>query len=254
MTMGSPQPGVFASHEPIAKCILEHNPNLSRIFSGGYRLSSSSPFPEKNPFPAALLDAIACYHYLLHEMGYKAENIIVGGDSAGGFLALALTRYLVVNRLPELPTHGGLLLLSPSTEWHSTQGTGPGSSTERNDKSDVCRVIYESGYTLRSLAGTLDIDEVLASPWFSPGSLRLPKDVADNLFIGFPKTFIHVGDAEVHLDATRVLRNRFVKAIGEDNVRYMEHVDVTHDVLAIIVFEPERTEISKEICAWIKSL
>ena len=207
MTMGTPQPGALGSSEPVVNCILEHSPNLSRIFNGGYRLSASSPLPARNPFPAALLDAVACYHYLVHDMGFKPENIIVGGDSAGGFLALALTRYLVVNNLPELPLHGGLLLLSPSTEWYPTHDVGPGSSMERNDKSDVCRLIYEAGYTLRSLAGTLDIDEALASPWFSPASLKLPKDVVENLFIGFPKTFIHVGEAEVHLDATTTVHD-----------------------------------------------
>ena len=51
----------------------------------------------RNPFPAALLDAISCHHYLLHDMGFQAQDIILGGDSAGGFLAVALARNLVLS-------------------------------------------------------------------------------------------------------------------------------------------------------------
>lgn len=43
-----------------------------------------------DPFPAALEDALAGYQALLNK-GYKAEDIIFAGDSAGGNLAVALT-------------------------------------------------------------------------------------------------------------------------------------------------------------------
>ncbi len=48
-----------------------------------YRLA-----PE-NPFPAALDDSVAVYSWLL-KSGYKPENILVAGESAGGGLCLAL--------------------------------------------------------------------------------------------------------------------------------------------------------------------
>jgi epsilon-lactone hydrolase len=48
-----------------------------------YRLA-----PE-NPFPAALDDSVAVYNWLLAS-GYKSENILVAGESAGGGLCLAL--------------------------------------------------------------------------------------------------------------------------------------------------------------------
>lgn len=254
MTMGSPQPDAFGSNEFVVKGILNNCPRITRVLNGGYRLSSSAPFPPRNPFPAALLDAIACYHYLLHDLGFRAEDIIIGGDSAGGFLATALVRYLALSRLPALPVAGGLLLLSTVAEWCPTRDVGPGSSMQRNENADVCRPVHEDGYPLRSLAGTIAIDEVLSNAWFSPGSLKLPKDVADGAFRGFPKTFIHIGEAEVHLDAVRTLHERLVNAIGGENVRYMEQLDATHDVLSLPLLEPERTEACKEICAWIDSL
>lgn len=41
----------------------------------------------KYPFPGALDDCVKTYRWLLKE-GYKAENIVIAGDSAGGNLAL----------------------------------------------------------------------------------------------------------------------------------------------------------------------
>ena len=47
----------------------------------------------RNPFPAAYEDAMTSWRFLL-EQGYSAENIVVGGDSAGGGLTLALITQL----------------------------------------------------------------------------------------------------------------------------------------------------------------
>lgn len=58
-----------------------------------YRLA-----PE-NPYPSGFEDVVTSYRALL-EMGYKAKNIIIGGDSAGGALTFALLAYIKVNNLP----------------------------------------------------------------------------------------------------------------------------------------------------------
>ena len=68
-----------------------------------YRLA-----PE-HPFPAALDDSVACYRALL-DSGIAAHNISIGGDSAGGGLALATAMRL---RDEGLPAPARLLLISP---------------------------------------------------------------------------------------------------------------------------------------------
>lgn len=53
----------------------------------------------KDKYPAALEDAVAAYTWLL-DQGYKAEDIIIAGDSAGGGLTLATALYLRDHNMP----------------------------------------------------------------------------------------------------------------------------------------------------------
>ncbi len=75
------------------------------VWAPDYRLA-----PE-HPYPAALDDVLTTYQEL-RRTGYAPEQIVIGGDSAGGALALALT--LRLRQLHE-PAPAGLLLLSPLT-------------------------------------------------------------------------------------------------------------------------------------------
>jgi monoterpene epsilon-lactone hydrolase len=72
-------------------------------FTLDYRLA-----PE-HVFPCAAEDTMAAYRWLL-DQGYDPERIVVGGDSAGGHLAIGLAVDLVREGLP---VPAGLLLISP---------------------------------------------------------------------------------------------------------------------------------------------
>jgi acetyl esterase/lipase len=91
MDTGSPKG--FNSLVPIS-LLKSCNSTFNRAFSLSYRLSSSLPFEPTNPFPAALLDALAGYRYLTQTIGFSLNNIVLSGDSAGGHLALSLVAYL----------------------------------------------------------------------------------------------------------------------------------------------------------------
>jgi acetyl esterase/lipase len=71
-----------------------------------YRLA-----PE-HPYPAALDDVRACYEAMLAQ-GLRADQIVIGGDSAGGALALALA--ILLKQLGAAQP-AGLLLVSPVTD------------------------------------------------------------------------------------------------------------------------------------------
>jgi len=64
------------------------------------------------PYPAANEDCIEAYQWLLAN-GYSASDIVLGGDSVGGSLAL-MTLITLRNDGSELP--GGAFLISPHTD------------------------------------------------------------------------------------------------------------------------------------------
>ncbi|MFP5473478.1 MAG: alpha/beta hydrolase fold domain-containing protein, partial [Gammaproteobacteria bacterium] len=98
--------------------IKSHRHYVSRLAVAGnvtafhidYRLA-----PE-HPYPAAVEDALKAYQYVLGQ-GIKPENLIVGGESAGGNLAAAL---LLTLKEKGLPQPAGVYLLSPWLDMQTT--------------------------------------------------------------------------------------------------------------------------------------
>lgn len=83
------------------------------IFSIDYRLTPQSSFPD------ALDDCVSVYEFLAHHahkfMNVRPKKIIVGGDSAGGNLSLALTGFLMKKLFNPLPH--GVFLAYPATDF-----------------------------------------------------------------------------------------------------------------------------------------
>lgn len=98
----------------------------------------------EHPFPAALEDTIAAYQWLLEECGYRGEDIIVAGDSAGGGLSLCLGHYLKEHEM-EMPA--AFICMSPWTDL-----TLSGESYEENFEKDPLfgntkeSMVYEREY------------------------------------------------------------------------------------------------------------
>ncbi|KAI9442749.1 alpha/beta-hydrolase [Lactarius indigo] len=238
----------------IARALLEHCADVSRVFALEYRLSKHEPDEPANPFPAALLDTLAGYVYLTNVVGFAPEDIVVEGDSAGGNLALALVRYLVENDgvVPGLPKPpGALLLLSP---WADPSDTAvpPGSRANENMASDFIGMPEGpfAKYTRRAFLGPLaNVPDGRFNRYVAPGcsDARMPHVS----FEGFPRTMIVAGEAEMLVDQINRLVRLMKRDMGE-KVCYHEGRDAIHDFIMLPFCEPERTLALEAISEWLQ--
>ncbi|KAH9062343.1 alpha/beta-hydrolase [Lactarius vividus] len=237
----------------IVRSLLEHCSDVRRVFALEYRLSKHEPAEPANPFPAALLDALAGYVYLTNVIGFAPENIVVEGDSAGGNLALALVRYLVENVgvMPGLPKPpGALLLLSPWVDPSDT-AVPPGSRANANMASDF--IGMPEGplalYSRRAFFGPLaKVPDGRFNRYVAPGCSDARMSHVS--FEGFPRTMIVAGEAEMLVDQINTLVGRMKRDLGE-KVHYYEARDAIHDFIMFPFCEPERTLALEAISEWM---
>ena len=239
--------------------LLKYTTSMCRIFAIEYRLSSTKPFAVANPFPAALIDAVAGFNYLVNVIGFSPLDIVVLGDSSGGNLAHALTRCLVENHnspLAKLPAPpGGLIMNSPWCDLSDSHDT-PGSSVYTNASSDYLDFSAEDGYPKKAFLGPHGFEASESNRYISP-ACRYSSLTVD--FKGFPRTFIVAGGAELLLDQIRTLRKRMVHDLGEGDgvnsdegkVRYLEEPDSVHVFHSFEWHEPERSRSLREMAKWI---
>ena len=84
-----------------------------------------------------VIDALTGYVYLVEKCKIPPSRIIVGGNSAGGNLAFALTRYLRDERILSLPA--ALVLVSPWADISMSHHVEGGSSSYTNVSCDYVR-------------------------------------------------------------------------------------------------------------------
>ena len=236
----------------LLKGLLKRSASLSRVLSVDYRLSSGPPLEQRNPFPTAILDAIAAYKYLVCEVGFLPRNITVAGESAGGNIALAVTRYIVESRLPRLPPPGGLIGSSSSSDM-SFSRSGIGSSRMLNMESDIFAPHRNiSARIVRSYIGEIDWEETKLNRYLSPTSgFAVPANIDGDarLFAGFPRSYIMGGGAEILFDDIVALTKR-MKDDGVD-VTTDFPPDAVHAYPLFSWHEPERTESLIKCAAWL---
>ena len=154
----------------------------TRLFSLDYRLA-----PE-HKFPAAVEDAVTAYCWLL-DRGEDPARIVIGGDSAGGGLALAALLWI---RDAGLPLPAGAFLFSPWTDLAAT-----GDSLVANDESDQMFCGRDVGRFSKVYYGEASPLDPLVSPLYAS-------------FHSLPPLRIYASSAEVLLDDSVRLAERAI--------------------------------------------
>lgn len=149
----------------------------AELYSVDYRVAPTYKHPD------ALEDCIVVYKWLIAQ-GYKSENIILTGESAGGGLILALTLYLKDHNLP-LPK--GILAISP---WADLEFKGTSRITNFANDVVLGKGGYEDVYAQLQKSDYIG-DSDLKDPYLSP----IYGD-----YSGFPSLLIQVGTYEVLYD------------------------------------------------------
>ncbi|MBX7241730.1 MAG: alpha/beta hydrolase [Bacteroidia bacterium] len=144
-----------------------------RALSVDYRLA-----PE-NPFPSSLDDALEAYFWLIEEMKFDPSQILIGGDSAGGGLALATMLALKKMKKP-LPL--AAVCLAPWTDL-----TVSGQSIIENKTKDTMIQHFDIPSWAKMYYSDYDPQHPLISPLF--GDLE-----------GLPPILIQVSEDEMLRD------------------------------------------------------
>lgn len=195
----------------------------AEVFSLDYRVA-----PAYEP-PAALEDAFAVYTYLL-EQGYRADDILFVGDSAGGNLVLVTALYIRDHKM-SLPK--GIIAISP---WGDAGATLP--SREENRFKDI--FIGEKGTKIYS--------EVYDSIYFRNADKKNPyMSPVYGDYTGIPSLLIQTGSLEVLRDDSLLIA-KAAKEAGVD-VTQTTYEDVSH-VFQLVIPQMDQ---SKEALAQMKA-
>lgn len=150
------------------------------VFALDYRLA-----PE-HPYPAALLDAMAAWRWLIEE-GWRPDRLWLAGDSAGGGLALAL---MLSCKQQNLPLPAAATLFSPWTDL-----TCSGTAIAENAERCAWFTSQQLDFAARLYAGHQKLGDPLISPLF--GDLS-----------GLPPLLLHASDSELLRDDSLRLEAR----------------------------------------------
>jgi acetyl esterase/lipase len=154
--------------------------------AGAVAILPEYPLAPEAPFPAALDRALDAYHACLAD-GADPAHLVLGGDSAGGGLVLALLARLIADGAP-LPA--GVFAFSPLTDLRYS-----GDSFTANARADVVLPAARAADMVTMYLAGHSPDDPGASPLYAD-------------FTGAGPVWLAVGDTEILLDDSRRMADR----------------------------------------------
>ena len=177
--------------------------------------------------PAGFEDAVAVWEALVSE-GWEPGRIVLGGDSAGGGIALALLARLCVQGTPP----AGLYAFSPWTDLSLS-----GASLDRNAALDPLLPADRLGEVAEAVLGGLPAKDPRISPLFAA-------------FPGAPPVLLQAGRTEILLDDTVRMGARLEAEGGEVAVDLSP--DTPHVVQIFGDWLPEAREARARAAAFVR--
>eukprot|EP00916_Digyalum_oweni_P020241 GHVL01033770.1.p1 GENE.GHVL01033770.1~~GHVL01033770.1.p1 ORF type:complete len:344 (+),score=48.66 GHVL01033770.1:19-1050(+) len=213
----------------------------SPVFSVDYRLS-----PE-TIFPGAINDCVDAYRYLIETKKINPSKIVFAGDSAGG--NIAVSSLLKSVHQCDLPSPGGLLLLSPVLDlaatheelqerpfdpilpsqylpniaWMYTQGNLNFDAYSDEKQKKLMDSCIERGMPYVYKDRESKYKNQLKNPLVSPIYMN------DELAKLIPKTLIQVGTQEFLMTDAE----KFASLVNKHGVAYLEKWDDMHHVFQL---------------------
>ena len=208
-----------------------HRPFVSHIArqAGIRALLPEYRLAPEHPFPAAVEDSVNVYRALLQQ-GYEPGNIVVGGDSAGGGLTVAM---LLSLRDAGDPLPGAVILLSP---WLDLSGQGESMITRADQ--DPWFHAQDLATITRHYCDEGQLTNALASPVFADAS-------------GFPQTLIQVGNDELLLSDSERFAGNIRAGGGQVEVDVWPHM--WHVWQMCIGLMPESRRAVEKLGAYIRN-
>lgn len=191
-----------------------------------------------HPFPQVLDDAIKVWTYVINE-GYKPENIIIVGDSAGGNIALSLTIYLRDNNMA-LPN--SLILLSPWADltlkgksYQYNLYNDPLFGIKKKEKQSIITIMHN---LIKAYANNYELTNKYLSPVYDD-------------FHSFPNILLIVGTLEM-LESDAITIYDKAKAANV-NVQLLKYLGMFHVFPLLFNLIPESKHAWNKINSFINS-
>lgn len=203
-------------------------------------------------YPGAMQDAVTAYSYLVNDLKISPRRIVLGGDSSGATMAVALLRYLAIinhNGDESAQKHfststppRACLLFSPSIKY-TIEGDARAMNEHRNASTDLCEGKMAAwGTAAFAPPDKVRLDDPYLSPTLHPFATPVP-------------IFAQAGGAEVMVDSIRGFADA-MRQVSGNRVEYLETPNAPHDIYGgghVAGWKKEQEDIVESAAVFVRN-